>query len=96
MDSLFTHGAQRLNESKSLTKDINLSEKYGRCFSNIFLIVVLAAFTYGNILTHGLTVKNLIHMSCHQIFFFSRHDINISRIDPQYNPGKDSIIIDYN
>jgi hypothetical protein len=39
-------------------------------------------------------VKNLIHMSCHQNFFLSCHDINISRIDPQYNPGKASFIIE--
>lgn len=87
MNPFFTDRAQRLNESKSLSEYIYFSEKYCRCLCEVFLIIKLTAITYRNILTYRLTMKNLIHMSCNQFFFFSCHGINISLTDGQYNPG---------
>ena len=65
LDPLFTDRTQWFNESKSLAKNIYLSEEYRRCFGKFFLIIVLAAFTYRKILAYRLTVKNLLYMSCH-------------------------------
>jgi hypothetical protein len=65
LNPLFTDRAQRFNEGKRLSKNIYLSKKNRRCFGKFFLIIVLAAFTYGKILTYRLTMKNLIYMSCH-------------------------------
>ncbi|MBP1747238.1 MAG: hypothetical protein H6Q54_1853, partial [Deltaproteobacteria bacterium] len=50
LDPLFTDRTQWFNESKSLAKNIYLSEEYRRCFGKFFLIIVLAAFTYRKIL----------------------------------------------